>query len=65
MQIAASEVIPGDRLYDSGAYHPAVAWVRVISVTREGDEVAIHTERWTSYLNARQGVAILRRNEKE
>ena len=60
--IAAGEVVPGDLIYNKGAYCPGHAWIRVISVEKseESGSVILETTDWTTYKHPREGVAVKR-----
>ena len=59
-QVAYEQVQSGDFLYNKDGYCQSAKWVRVINVTRNGDEIAVHTTVYSQYGHAKEGVTIRR-----
>ncbi len=60
--IEAQSVRPGDRIYNSHAYHPSAAWVTVKSVDLVGEYTRIRTVSYDKWLHPREGIAVERRD---
>ena len=61
MTIAAKDVREGDYLYNSHAYHPSAAWVRVTHIeSLESGNLLIGTTVWYTVLNREEGITVKR-----
>ena len=62
--IAAKDVREGDYLYNSHAYHPSAAWVRVTHIeSLESGNLLIGTPGWYTVLNREEGITVKRREQ--
>lgn len=62
--VAAGTLRVGDEVYNSHAYHPTAAWVRVIGVDIVGHEVWVETDTWQTILHVMEAIAVLREERK-
>lgn len=58
--IKASEVKPGDRIYNKYAFHPSAQWVRVTAVITEKKKVIIKTNVFDVWKHPLEGIAVQR-----
>jgi len=58
--IAAKNVRPNDRIYNSSALHPSCAWVRVTSTEMHCGHIVIKTNVYDTWKHPLEAIAVQR-----